>query len=177
MGYFGGRLELYLMGAAAMETSKMWRSKATSHLFVMFYITVLLLFSQLQLAHSSRTMSPKNVDPLQTEVMVVPSTKQEVEADFLSWVASVGKRSTSSPTPITRLPSGVKAVPPVYYVDVAGFGNFKTVQEAVNAVPDGNSMRTLIVVKPGTYRYIKLFSKCTFQYHYQFLLKSYKKIQ
>jgi pectin methylesterase-like acyl-CoA thioesterase len=91
---------------------------------------------------------------------MVPSTKQEVEVDFLSWVASIGSKSkctTSSPTSSTKLPNGVKAVPPVYYDDVVEFGNFKTMQEAVNAVPDGNSMRMFIVVKPGTYIYINFF--------------------
>lgn len=138
-----------------MKTSQVWRSRtAALHLFVMCYITTLmLLFSQLQLAHASRTMSSKN-HPLQSEV--IPSTREEVEADFLSWVAFVGAKSkstTSSPTLITRLPSEMKDVTQVYYVDVAGFGNFRTVQEAVNAVPEDNTMQVLIVVKPGTYRY------------------------
>ncbi|KAG0562473.1 hypothetical protein M758_9G143200 [Ceratodon purpureus] len=139
------------MGATAMKTSKVWRPRAaSSHLFVMFYITVLLLFSDLQLSHSTRSMSSKN-SRLESEAM--PSTMEDVESDFLSWIASVGAKSKSSSlAPITRLPSSVKAVPQVYYVDVAGFGNFKTVQEAVNAVPDGNSMQVLIIVKPGTYR-------------------------
>ena len=144
------------MGATAMKTSKVWRPRAaSSHLFVMFYITVLLLFSDLQLSHSTRSMSSKN-SRLESEAM--PSTMEDVESDFLSWIASVGAKSKSSSlAPITRLPSSVKAVPQVYYVDVAGFGNFKTVQEAVNAVPDGNSMQVLIIVKPGTYRYATSF--------------------
>ena len=140
------------MGAADAFT-KEWKSRSavtTTNLSVMCYmvIAMVLLFSKLQLAHCRQSMILSNHDSLDSEA------KEQVEADFLRWVAWIGANSratTSSPARIH--PSGVKAVPQVYYVDIAGYGNFKTLQEAVNAIPEGNSMRVLIVVKAGTYRY------------------------
>lgn len=41
-------------------------------------------------------------------------------------------------------------------VDVNGQGNFKSVQAAINSVPDGNSDWIIIHVRKGTYRYIAL---------------------
>lgn len=139
-----------------MDT-KLWRYKALStQLLAVFYVTALFLFSQPQGTHASRSISKNHRDLIE-----VPSTQDEVEADFLSWVASVGAAyknvnvaTSSSPRLIN---SGTKVVTPlVYYVDIAGFGNFKTVQEAVNAVPDDNSVAVLIVVKAGTYRYVAI---------------------
>lgn len=37
-------------------------------------------------------------------------------------------------------------------VDQSGKGNYKTVQQAINAVPDNNKMRVIIVIRPGVYR-------------------------
>lgn len=37
-------------------------------------------------------------------------------------------------------------------VDQSGKGNYKTVQQAINAVPDNNKRRVIIVIRPGVYR-------------------------
>jgi pectinesterase len=39
------------------------------------------------------------------------------------------------------------------YVDIAGTGNFNSLQAAVNSIPAGNPERVTIVIKPGTYLY------------------------
>lgn len=41
----------------------------------------------------------------------------------------------------------------VITVDVNGGGNFRSVQDAVNAVPDNNRMNTLIQISAGYYMY------------------------
>ena len=38
-------------------------------------------------------------------------------------------------------------------VDQSGRGNFKNVQSAINAVPNGNQRRVIIVIGPGVYRF------------------------
>jgi hypothetical protein len=87
-----------------------------------------------------------------------------LEVDAILWnrVASVGaisKSTTTSPTPNTKLSNGMKAMPVVYYIDVARFVSFKVGLEVVNAVLkfNGNSMPTLIDVKLGIYRYINYY--------------------
>ena len=40
----------------------------------------------------------------------------------------------------------------VLTVDLKGCANFSSVQEAINAVPEYSSSRTLIIVDSGTYR-------------------------
>lgn len=37
-------------------------------------------------------------------------------------------------------------------VDQSGKGNYKTVQQAINAVPNNNKNRVIIVIRPGVYR-------------------------
>lgn len=134
-----------------METKALRRDAAC--VLVIVYLTVVLIFCSPDLVQG-RNVSKNRI--LRSDVKV-PATKDEVAAEFLSWVASVGadyKNKTSSrQNSPSRLPNlGNKAEPPIYYVDQAGYGNFKTVQEAVNAVPEGNSMRVIILVKPGIYR-------------------------
>lgn len=123
-----------------------WGAMDLHQLVLGVFCTSLLLFSQ-----SEVIVSASRVLQFSKGGVV---TKDEVEADFISWVASVGAHASR------RINRGNKVVvgPPqvVYYVDVAGFGNFKTVQEAVNAVPEDNSVPVLINVKPGTYRYIDI---------------------
>jgi pectin methylesterase-like acyl-CoA thioesterase len=37
-------------------------------------------------------------------------------------------------------------------VDQSGKGNYKTVQQAINAVPNNNKVRVVIIIRPGVYR-------------------------
>lgn len=135
--------------------TKLWRCRASSTLVLgVFYTTAVflsVLFSQTQVTNASRSYTPKN------RQKVALSSKDEVAADFMNWVASVGAAYENRVrVPVNQNDAGVltKVVTPqlIFYVDVAGFGNFKTVQQAVNAVPDDNSVPVLIVVKAGTYR-------------------------
>lgn len=47
---------------------------------------------------------------------------------------------------------GVVAGPPDFVVAKDGSGDFKTVQEAINAVPDSSTARTIIYIKAGVYK-------------------------
>jgi len=143
------------MRSLAMDT-KLWGCRATSTLLVgVFYITAVslaVLFSQTQVTTASRSYASKNHQEVASSF-----SKDEVAANFMNWVASVGaayENRVRAPVNLNAAGDLTKAVTPqlVFYVDVAGFGNFKTVQEAVNAVPDDNSVPVLIVVKAGTYR-------------------------
>lgn len=40
---------------------------------------------------------------------------------------------------------------PVVVVDAAGKGNFRTIQEAINSLPDSSAVDRLILIRPGTY--------------------------
>ncbi|MBX6385982.1 MAG: cellulose binding domain-containing protein [Microbispora sp.] len=86
----------------------------------------------------------------------------------LNGVTCTGSATTSSPTP-TASPTGSPSPSPTPThspspsptptggkptVAADGTGVYRTVQEAIDAVPSGNSSRRVITIKPGTYREI-----------------------
>lgn len=56
--------------------------------------------------------------------------------------------ATSTPVPVTRTPTSAATVA------ADGSGTYRTVQDAINAVPTNNTKRVVITIKPGTYREI-----------------------
>lgn len=53
----------------------------------------------------------------------------------------------------------------VITVDLNGGGQFSSVQDAVNAVPDNNTMKVLIKISAGKYKY-ELVPNITLNLHY-----------
>ena len=87
----------------------------------------------------------------------VPGTRAEVMASFEAWVESVGAKhavyesaakSTGSSN-VEELASKVGEW--VIVVDQSGAGNYKTINEAINAVPLHNKSPVTIKVNAGTY--------------------------
>lgn len=85
----------------------------------------------------------------------VPSTRDEVVASFQTWVKGVGAkhavfqnaaRTTGSIGDLDR-----KVGETVIVVDQSGAGNYKTINEAFNAVPEHNKNPIIIKVNAGTY--------------------------
>lgn len=85
----------------------------------------------------------------------LPETKDEVVADFENWVKSVGEKhaafesAAKSAGSVDELASKVGET--VIVVDQSGAGNYKTVNEALNAVPMHNKAPITIKVNAGTY--------------------------
>jgi len=88
-------------------------------------------------------------------VKKLPETKDEVVADFENWVKSVGEKhaafekAAKSAGSVDELASKVGET--VIVVDQSGAGNYKTVNEALNAVPMHNKAPITIKVNAGTY--------------------------
>jgi pectinesterase len=70
--------------------------------------------------------------------------------------ASGAKRLTDGPVEVTAAPAdGPRRV----VVDQEGNGNFRTIQEAINSLPDDASWERVILIHPGTYREKLLLNK------------------
>lgn len=88
-------------------------------------------------------------------VKKLPETKDEVVADFENWVKTVGEkhaafeRAAKSAGSVDELASKVGET--VIVVDQSGAGNYKTISEALNAVPLHNKAPVTIKVNAGTY--------------------------
>lgn len=86
----------------------------------------------------------------------VPSTREEVVASFQMWVAGVGAKHAAfehaarTAGSIDDLSS--KVMETVIVVDQSGAGNYKTINEAFNAVPLHNKNPITIKVNAGTYK-------------------------
>ena len=63
-----------------------------------------------------------------------------------------GSIGTASTTGTTELQPAAVASRTIV-VDQSGKGNYKTVQQAINAVPDNNKRRVVIIIRPGVYRW------------------------
>lgn len=86
----------------------------------------------------------------------VPGTRAEVIASFEAWVESVGAKhaayesaAKSAGSNVEELASKVGEL--VIVVDQSGAGNYKTINEAINAVPLHNKSPVTIKVNAGTY--------------------------
>lgn len=85
-------------------------------------------------------------------VSKVPASREEVIASFHSWVDNVGAKHASFEAAARAggdLSSKVGET--VIVVDQSGAGNYKTINEAFNAVPEHNKNPITIQVNAGTY--------------------------
>jgi pectinesterase len=86
----------------------------------------------------------------------VPGTRAEVIASFESWVESVGAKHAAYESAAKSAGSNVEELASkvgewVIVVDQSGAGNYKTINEAINAVPLHNKSPVTIKVNAGTY--------------------------
>lgn len=86
-----------------------------------------------------------------------PSSREEVIASFRTWVASVGAKHAAFENAAKATAGGSvdelarKVGETVIVVDQSGAGNYKTINEAFNAVPAHNKNPITIQVNAGTY--------------------------
>lgn len=122
-------------------------SSTAAKVAVMAVALVLLTSSALQPVAAAAAAAKK----------AVPGTRAEVMASFEAWVESVGAKhavyesaakSTGSSN-VEELASKVGEW--VIVVDQSGAGNYKTINEAINAVPLHNKSPVTIKVNAGTY--------------------------
>lgn len=130
---------------AGMTTVLSSSSSTAAKVAVMAVALVLLTSSALQPAAAAAAKK------------AVPGTRAEVMASFEAWVESVGAKhaayesaakSTGSSN-VEELASKVGEW--VIVVDQSGAGNYKTINEAINAVPLHNKSPVTIKVNAGTY--------------------------
>lgn len=86
----------------------------------------------------------------------VPGTRAEVLASFEAWVESVGAKHAAYESAAKSAGSNVEELANkvgewVIVVDQSGAGNYKTINEAINAVPLHNKSPVTIKVNAGTY--------------------------
>lgn len=85
----------------------------------------------------------------------LPETREEVVADFKNWVKSVGEKhaafESAAKTAGSVYELASKVGETVIVVDQSGAGNYKTINEALNAVPLHNKAPVTIKVNAGTY--------------------------
>lgn len=101
-----------------------------------------LVSFQLQLVHSAASK--------------VPSSREEVIASFQTWVDSVSTKHAAFENAATTASNNIddlssKVGEAVIVVDQSGAGNYKTINEAINAVPLHNKNPITIKVNAGTY--------------------------
>ena len=86
----------------------------------------------------------------------VPSTRDEVMASFQAWVEGVGAKQAAFENAARTAGSigdlSSKVLETVIVVDQSGAGNYKTINEAFNAVPLHNKIPITIKVNAGTYK-------------------------
>ena len=123
-------------------------SSTAAKVAVMAVALVLLTSSALQTVAAAAAAAKK----------AVPGTRAEVMASFEAWVESVGAKhavyesaakSAGSSSNVEELASKVGEW--VIVVDQSGAGNYKTINEAINAVPLHNKSPVTIKVNAGTY--------------------------
>ncbi|KAJ7559877.1 hypothetical protein O6H91_04G106500 [Diphasiastrum complanatum] len=102
-------------------------------------ILIVMLFSEKQVTAVANTSD------------VYLYTRPEIEANFLAWVARVGLTAEGSLRAEPAETNQVKAQAQTIFVDQGGTRGFKTVQAAVNSIPDGNNQRVTIQISAGTY--------------------------
>ena len=74
------------------------------------------------------------------------------ESEAQKWYSAVeNKPQADDTTQSTGLDTSAKSVRTIV-VDQSGKGNYKTVQKAIDSVPNGNKQRVVIVIRPGVYR-------------------------
>lgn len=85
----------------------------------------------------------------------LPETNDEVIADFESWVKTVGEKhalflsAAMTAGSVDELASKVGET--VIVVDQSGAGNYKTVNEALNSIPEHSKSPVTIKINAGTY--------------------------
>lgn len=131
---------------AGMTTMLSSSSSTVAKVAVMAVALVLLTSSALQPVAAAAAAAKK----------AVPGTRAEVIASFEAWVESVGAKhaayesaAKSAGSNVEELASKVGEL--VIVVDQSGAGNYKTINEAINAVPLHNKSPVTIKVNAGTY--------------------------
>lgn len=86
-----------------------------------------------------------------------PHSRQEIEADYMQWVARVGAKKLHHPASFSRAGQNDdlyrQSDLPVQVITVnkRGTGHFKTVQAAVTSIRSGNQQRVIIQIDAGVY--------------------------
>lgn len=129
---------------------------------------LLLLLSLLLLSYGALG----GFEVAQAQTPPVQSPDDDPLADFYSWVGRVGNGTQEHYDPevdttalLDASASKKKPAPttPKDLITVAldGSGDYKSVQDAVDAVPKGNKKRVTIHIKAGVYKYV-LLKTCNF---------------
>lgn len=131
---------------AGMTTMLSSSSPTVAKVAVMAVALVLLTSSALQPVAAAAAAAKK----------AVPGTRAEVIASFESWVESVGAKHAAYESAAKSAGSNVEELASkvgewVIVVDQSGAGNYKTINEAINAVPLHNKSPVTIKVNAGTY--------------------------
>lgn len=103
-------------------------------------------------AFLATSVSASDPDAAVAAVQPPPQPEQKVSwADFMTLHADRVNLMSAQDSGVTTM-----AAPPkgrTIVVDQSGKGNFKTIQQAINSIPQGNKNRITIVIKNGVYRY------------------------
>ncbi|KAL2620238.1 hypothetical protein R1flu_000443 [Riccia fluitans] len=89
-------------------------------------------------------------------------TDEEIEKEMLDWIDRMGEKHDSkvdgNKTELNLAATTTTPAPVIIVVDKHGKGNFKTINKAINAIPQGSKRRYIIRVNPGTYKYVSNIS-------------------
>lgn len=127
-------------------TTMLSSSSTVAKVAVMAVALVLLTSSALQPVAAAAASAKK----------AVPETRAEVISSFEAWVESVGAKHAAYESAAKSAGSNVEELASkvgewVIVVDQSGAGNYKTINEAINAVPLHNKSPVTIKVNAGTY--------------------------
>ncbi|KAM7494678.1 hypothetical protein LguiB_029287 [Lonicera macranthoides] len=77
----------------------------------------------------------------------IPADNSQIEAWFTANVGAVNTRKDTLDPPLVTAEAGSKVIK----VNADGSGEFKTVMDAINSIPTGNTNRVIISIGPGNY--------------------------
>ena len=77
----------------------------------------------------------------------IPADKSKIEAWFTSNVGAFGTRKATLDPTLATAEAGAKVIK----VNADGNGEFKTVTDAINSIPKGNTNRIIVSIGPGNY--------------------------
>lgn len=146
----GARSSLKTCPTMAGTTTMRWNSSSSSCPPVVTAAVMAVALLLLSSCPSCSALQPAAAKK------AVPGTRAEVVASFEAWVESVGRKHAAYASAAESAGSDVQELASkvgewVIVVDQSGAGNYKTVTEAVNAVPLHNKSPVTIKVNAGTY--------------------------